>query len=331
MARTRLTAITALAVALSLAQQQTVRSQVVVVEPAVATPVQRDAICVVYPLAELGHDPNLAKWLAETIPTVIQPGSWDQAAGTKITYYGPAKVLVVYHSPAVHTQVKAFLADMKNAARDEKGTIHLRKPPVVQADYNEAAPTRGPQTAGVGYPVPSPQTPPKHLFHLIIRYEGDGLSDDMVAGLVKQISDGGADKGEVDGKKAEPAKGPTLGQLLHFIVRYEGEGIIDANVVALLKELYGANAAKGWVCPPPSVENLPVSGSYSSRPANGFAPSTFGTTPIGTTPPVPVTQPGANPAQDTRGTPAPAASPSSGVPPKSSSPTPSLPTTPSAP
>ena len=108
--------------------------------------------------------------------------------------------------------------------------------------------------------MPAPQTPPKHLFHLIIRYEGDGLSDDTVAGLVKQVANAAMVKTDGDAKpKSEPAKGPSLGQLLHFIVRYEGDGIIDANVVALMKEMYGGK----WEAAP--AARLPVK-QYSKDP-----------------------------------------------------------------
>src|SRR5688572_17876871 len=32
--------------------------------------------CVIYPLGDLADDPGFAKWIAETIPEVIQPGTW---------------------------------------------------------------------------------------------------------------------------------------------------------------------------------------------------------------------------------------------------------------
>ncbi len=273
MARTRFIAITALAVALVGLGQQTARSQVTGWHQIVAaTPAKaKDATCVVYPLSDLGNDPNLAKWLADTIPGVIQPGSWGDNAGTRITYFAPAKVLVVYHHAAVHTKVKAFLADVKSAMRPEPGPIHLRKPPVMRAEFTEAAPAKTPQTAGAGYPVPAPQMPPKHLFHLIIRYEGDGLSDDTVAGLVKQVSNAAMVKTDDDAKpKSESAKGPSLGQLLHFIVRYEGDGIIDANVVALMKEMYGAPRNGGTVVPPAACVPSSVFGTSPMQPSTAY-------------------------------------------------------------
>ena len=51
---------------------------------------------------------------------MVLPGSWTkgEAAGRKgvLSYYGPAMVLVVYHTPEVHGQVEAFLQSVKKAA-----------------------------------------------------------------------------------------------------------------------------------------------------------------------------------------------------------------------
>src|SRR5436309_10149230 len=57
-------------------------------------------ICTVYALSDLGDDPSLGKWIADTIPQVIQPGSWKSAEGqgTRLNHYAPAKILVVYHT-----------------------------------------------------------------------------------------------------------------------------------------------------------------------------------------------------------------------------------------
>src|SRR5690348_2439879 len=61
----------------------------------------------VYALGDLGDDPKLGPWLAETIPTVVKPGSWAKEAkkGSEgkclLTYYAPGKVLVVHHTAAV--------------------------------------------------------------------------------------------------------------------------------------------------------------------------------------------------------------------------------------
>src|SRR5262249_34724792 len=84
-----------------------------------ATPTYR-----IYSLAELGDDPELGKWVAETIPAVIEPGSWDCPATSEhkpvLRHYGPKKILVVYHTPAVQASVEGFLKNLKKALPREK-------------------------------------------------------------------------------------------------------------------------------------------------------------------------------------------------------------------
>src|SRR2546423_442944 len=64
-----------------------------------------DSSCKIYSLADLGNDPELCKWIVETIPQVIQPESWQRTDGggklpsiknekaNTLSYYAPAKVL----------------------------------------------------------------------------------------------------------------------------------------------------------------------------------------------------------------------------------------------
>jgi hypothetical protein len=299
MARSRSIAITALAVALATAQLQAVRSQSPSSNLRPSTP--KDTICVVYPLAGIGHDPSLPQWIAETIPSVVDPDSW-RVEGMWITYHAASKVLVVRQAPAVHAKVKAFLADLKNAAQEDKGTVYLHKAPVMQAEYTQAAPAKASAGQGAGYPVPAPLSQPKHLFHLVLRYEGDGLPENAVESVVKQLSDA-ADKSDGEAKpKSLAAKGPSLGQLLHFIVRYEGDGIIDANVVALLKEL-NKDGGQRWVSP--TAGPACTSAGMAPPPPPGVGPVAVPVSSTSNDPglaagPVPattVTQPGSNPAQ----------------------------------
>src|SRR6516164_5898923 len=60
----------------------------------------------IYSLAELGEDADLGKWIAETIPDVIEPGTW-KGQGV-LRYYAPKNILVVYHTPAVQAKVDGF-------------------------------------------------------------------------------------------------------------------------------------------------------------------------------------------------------------------------------
>ena len=271
---------------------------------------KQDLTCSVYALGELAYDPNFGKWIgADTIPAVIQPGSWSRSAGStarttepgrRLSYYAPAKILVVYHTPAVQAKVAACLQDLKKAIptqRDQatarSGKSKATDPQVVPAKY--ATPslikTADPATpAKSTYPVPAPAVQPRHLFHLIIRYEGDGITDANVAGLVKgiyaNIYPNATAKEETEDKaKSEPAASAAqLSQMFQFIVRYEGDGIIDSNVAELLKTLYSQKAAgdavkteqavPGATAPvPPASDRVPAPkdqpGVPSGKPARG--------------------------------------------------------------
>lgn len=142
----------------------------------------------VYSLADLGDDPKLCAWVAETISHVIAPGSWAndwkgyRPDGARLSYYAPGKVLVINHTSAVHAQVDAFLTSLK------KSLPAKRDPQVMQAQFVPDARPIGPVTASQAYPVPYPPSAPKHLFHFIIRYEGDGVIDANVVKFAKALS-----------------------------------------------------------------------------------------------------------------------------------------------
>jgi hypothetical protein len=192
--------------------------------------------CKVYSLSDFGNDPNIGKWIAETIPEVIQPGTWaHEGAQAKhvLRYYGPGKVLVVYHTPGVHAQVAAFLSSLKKAIPAERhggqtaaipgrtvGTL-IPAGAVVPAKHTEPQLVT-PAAPAAGYPVPAAKQP-KHLFHFIIRYEGDGIIDTNVADLLKALygaskengasQENGASK-ESNSSKPDAPKGSTSGTTL---------------------------------------------------------------------------------------------------------------------
>jgi hypothetical protein len=154
-------------------------------------------VCRIYSLAELGDDANLGKWIAETIPEVIEPESWSRAgsSGKKpvLRHYGPKQILVIYHTPAVQTRVEEFLKNVQKALPRGKDKAAAGKPSgkdsgVIPAKY--PAPGLIP-TSNVlsgerfNYPVPPPAGQPKHLFHFIIRYEGAGIIDSNVVKFMK--------------------------------------------------------------------------------------------------------------------------------------------------
>jgi hypothetical protein len=232
---------------------------------------KKDLTCTVYALDSLARDPGFAKWVADTIPEVIEPGSWGRAgrpAGTKerprLVYNAPAKILVVYQTPAAHTKIAAFLQDLKKAVPHTQGRAVVGATAsaaggqaVVPAGYAAPALIRSseaPASPKSTYPVPAPAQQPKHLFHLIIRYEGEGIVDSNVAELFKSLYGQGEGKAEAapkEGPAQKPASlsptTPQLSQLFNFIVRYEGEGIIDSNVADLVSSLYSQSGR--WQMP----------------------------------------------------------------------------------
>src|SRR5215813_9161662 len=93
----------------------------------------RDAVdqdgmsCVLYSLNDLAEGPNVGEWIADTLPTVIQPSSWSQVGGAGVvSYNGPTKMMVVYQAPAVHAQIERFLANVKKSLPKAK-TIPMNK------------------------------------------------------------------------------------------------------------------------------------------------------------------------------------------------------------
>ncbi len=179
------------------------------------------AVCKVYSLADLGNDPNLGPWLVKTIPEFFQHGTWSQPGDLPspsympekgfVTYYAPAKILVVKHTPAVHKEVEAFLKSIKKAT---PRPAEAKDTAVVPSDYRltqAPMPPIPPPPPPLAKESPEPPTPPKHLFHIIV----EGLE------IKNQL------------------------KLKNFTIRYEGEGIIDATVAKLIRSLNKQKAASG--------------------------------------------------------------------------------------
>ena len=146
----------------------------------------------IYSLNDFGSDPGLCEWIAKTIPEVIAVGNWNSPA--TISYYAPKNILVVSHTSTVQAQVETFLKNVKKSlpettkARASAPKSHTSGNEVVPAAYHEpglrkaAKPTSQPTPS---YPVPAQAKPPKHLFHFIIRYEGEGIVDDNIVKAMK--------------------------------------------------------------------------------------------------------------------------------------------------
>jgi hypothetical protein len=151
-----------------------------------ATP--KTASCKVYSLAELGDDPKLCKWIAETIPEMIQPASWKQG-DAKLSYYAPSKILVINNTAAVHAQVDEFLQSMrKTLPQKAAAKIDSQVMPAQFALQDSSRPVGSVQTGPASYPVPMSPVGPKHLFHFIIRYEGEGIIDANVAKFTQALT-----------------------------------------------------------------------------------------------------------------------------------------------
>src|SRR4030095_2168566 len=122
-------------------------------------------------------------------------GSWNQNGTAencqKLSYFAPGKVMVVCHSQAVHNEIDAFLKNLKttvarenrrtfaNVSRPSANKSGIQPAQFLASDVLKTAETvPAPKEA---YPVPTQTRQPKHLFHFIIRYEGDGIIDANVA------------------------------------------------------------------------------------------------------------------------------------------------------
>ncbi|MCI0638138.1 MAG: hypothetical protein L0Y72_05080 [Gemmataceae bacterium] len=299
--------------------------------------------CAVYSLVEFGDDPQLGQWIADTIPQVIEPGSWrhavaaGHATGHHLSYFAPARILVVHHTPGVQAQVDAFLKRVKQALPPHRqaakgttlqplattGSFAVLSDRNVVPAHHAVAPSSKPSDPvlmpkGV-YPVPAPLQQPKHLFHLVLRYEGEGVVDAQVVELLKNVTgQNPAPTEKTD--KAEPAKSSQHSSLFNFIIRYEGDGIIDANVLELFKcYLTEAGKSQTWSSPaksgcalsttcPPAVLQSPSSyGNPNVIPspipqAPTSTPSSLGSTPL--SPPT-----GSNPKSSSNSSPLPVPSP----------------------
>lgn len=171
---------------------------------------KNDRTCVIYSLSERGMDADLGKWIAETIPETIEPGSW-KGAGV-LRYYAPKNILVVNHSSAVHAKIDRFLQEVKTSLpKGNKSRFATSKKmpndDVIPASYRQIA---GPPEPSA-YPVPAPAKAPKHLFHFLIRYEGEGIIDDNVVKYMKVQNQGEKEKTSVAGTASTPVPSPPQG------------------------------------------------------------------------------------------------------------------------
>jgi hypothetical protein len=225
----------------------------------------------IYPLSKLSDDEGFCQWVADTIPQVVQPKSWMSLGGKgTVSYHAPTKTLVLSNTPDVHAQVDAFLKDVKKALSQDKGkTAPVGNQPsnVAQAQYTVPNVIQTGAAVPSSYLIPAPVKQPKHLFHFVIRYEGDGAPE---AGSQEKEKAQAAADALVQAQNAVAkvietgdtspltsiAMSAKSKQLFHCIVRYEGEGIIDSNVVKLFKAYAAANEDKGPASEPANTPSV---------------------------------------------------------------------------
>lgn len=161
----------------------------------------------VYALSDFS-DASFAQWVSETVPQVIQPQSWRNAGGVGVlSYHAPSRVLVVYQVPQVQAQVDEFLTNARKAQGSPVSAGRSVKPAadVLRAQHTAPGVLQAVDAVPVTpapvnpYPVPPQTKQPKHLFHFIIRYEGEGLIDSNVVDFFKYYGDNAGETRAVRG------------------------------------------------------------------------------------------------------------------------------------
>src|SRR5262249_21060124 len=130
---------------------------------------------------------------------------------------------------------------------------------------------------------PAPQQPPKHLFHFIIRYEGDGIIDSNVVEFMKA---------QLGGQKIAPP-------VTNYAPTCTPSSVPACPLQVLPGSMsMGAPAPEGCfvpTCPvgPVSVPPAGLSGGGCGVPMSNTGPTTVPVMPMADAPPPPLTAPGA--------------------------------------
>jgi len=124
------------------------------------------------------------------------------------------------------------------------------------------------------YPIPAPLAQPKHLFHFVIRYEGEGLADQSMLATAMAAAGQNLDDGPKKAGKSKAAKS-GVPDMFQFIIRYEGDGIVDDNVAKLLKAYFASERgekAPATLAPTPATP-APFPATSAPAPASPAAAS----------------------------------------------------------
>ena len=168
-----------------------------------------NTVCKTYSLKAVG-DAQFGSWVVETIPQIVMPGSWTNVdiknqfstktvshvrPTGKIFYFAPKQVLVIQHCPQAQKQVEMFLSTVVKAAAQKRRAPVFPGSGVQQTQF--ATPNLMTIPASANQPssnsmsttmAPAPNPRPKHLFHFIIRYEGEGIIDSNVVEFNKVMN-----------------------------------------------------------------------------------------------------------------------------------------------
>lgn len=156
-------------------------------------------VCVIYPLHAMGFRPGQGEWIADILPQVVVPEKWEKRDGKQpvVRHRSAERILVVYQSVGVQREIAGFLEVLKKSLPPDLPPGPRKEDAQVrQTGHVVPAGPAGEVEVPVPAPVPAPKVPavkapgvkaapprPKHLFHFIIRYEGDGIIDENVVKL----------------------------------------------------------------------------------------------------------------------------------------------------
>lgn len=279
MARLRFLAVALLALALAGNSTQMGRTQALSgsytssTSSMTTTSAAVDHSCVIYSLTEMGYDADLGKWISQTIPEMVEPNSWQQQGGSGVVrYYAPKNILIVKQSPAIQRKVDGFMKELKTslpkASASSFGSSSFAKASVVPADYREPAllRTSNTLTEPSSYPVPAAVKPPKHLFHFIIRYEGEGIIDNNVVKFMKT-------QGQGLKIPYAPTASPNVGATAPTPADSQGEPLyMSKPPVSEIPPTTGYSAPASPYSAPPPGWTAPSASTPSSAPTPSAAP-----------------------------------------------------------
>ncbi len=150
-------------------------------------PESKEPIYKIYNLSEMGIPGADGDKIARAIPQIIEPGSWEH-----VPLFLESRALIVYQSPAVIRKVDEFLknlqatlaADKKEPGKEQDRAVGAGEP--ASAPYQPATTPRETDSRFEEMPTPA-KTQPPHLFHMSIRYEGNGIIDNNVVEFAKLL------------------------------------------------------------------------------------------------------------------------------------------------